>query len=94
MAPWSVSLCVSRCVCGTHAGGQVCAVVQISQPEEVCETLSDIKRVQFLIPRIQDVENIDVILIPSAERNVQEEMLQCVISEVISVLLDSVVVCF
>ena len=49
--------------------------------------MSDIKRVQFLIPRIQDVQNIDVVLISSAksaEKSVRKCSLeiQLVISEV------------
>lgn len=46
-----------------YPGGQVHAVVQVPEPEEVGEAVSDVERAQLLVPQSQKPENAHVVLV-------------------------------
>lgn len=50
----------------TYCGWKFNSIVQIPEPEEVCEPMCDIKRVELFITQIQESQNICVILISPA----------------------------
>lgn len=52
---------------GTYGGWKFHPVVQVSEPEEVREHMSDVKRIELFISQIQQTEDVDVVLIPSAK---------------------------
>ena len=50
-----------------HPGGQLHAVVEIPEPEEVGEAVSDVKGTQLLVSQGQKPENIHIVLVSPNE---------------------------
>lgn len=48
-----------------HPGGQVHAVVEVPEPEEVREAVRDVEGTQLLVPQTQEAQDAHVVLVPS-----------------------------
>lgn len=59
------SLCFV-CLCASNLYVHVQPVVEVSQPEEVCEAQRDVKRTELLVSQRQQAKDIQVVLVPPA----------------------------
>lgn len=56
----------------TYSGWEINTVVQVTQPEEMCEPMCDVKWIYLLISKVQKSQDVGVVLITSAKIHYQE----------------------
>lgn len=50
----------------TYCGCKLNTIIQISEPEEVRKAMCDVKRIELLISQVEKPQDVDIILIASA----------------------------